>query len=117
MRVPRRTRFRKAAVVVGLGLATLISSTPPASAATLAVTSLSCSARHGGLICEAYVSGGAGGYTYTWNQGRFPTSYPDHSRVLVDCLVSSTTVAIFVSDSSGATASKSQIVDCYTGTA
>jgi hypothetical protein len=116
MRTARRSRSTKVTVVMGLGIATMISGAPPASASTLAVTSLSCSARHGGLICEAYVSGGTGGYTYTWDQGRLRTDYPDHSRVIIDCVVSSTTVAIFVADSSGATASKSQIVDCYSGT-
>jgi hypothetical protein len=117
MRMPRRTRSTKAAVVAGLGIAAVISSALPASAATLAITSLDCQARHGGFLCTGYVSGGTSPYTYLWNQGALKTSSSTStsSTAVVGCPAGSTTVrtiSFTVTDSDGATASQSTRIDC-----
>jgi hypothetical protein len=117
MRIARSIRSTKVAVAVGLGIATMISSTPPASASTLTFTSLTCQGRRGELACEAYFSGGTGGNTYFWNQStRFRTDYADHTKAWVVCDGVNTTVAVFATDSSGATASVNRVVDCIYGT-
>lgn len=117
MRIPRRARSRKVALVVGLGLATVMSSAVPASAATLAITTLDCQARHGGFVCTGSVSGGTSPYTYLWNQGalKTSTSTTTTSNVAVGCPAGSTavrTISFSVTDSSGATASQSTQIDC-----
>lgn len=118
MRTARRTRSSlKAAVVVGLGIATLMSSAPPASASTLAASSISCDARRGYVTCDVYFSGGTGGNTYWWNQPtRFRTDYADHTSAWVVCDGTTTTVAVFATDSSGTTASVNHVVDCFYAT-
>ena len=110
-------RSLKVAGVVALTLASTFSSPLPASASTLTFSSLSCEARRGYLVCEVYFSGGTGGNTYWWNQNtRYRVDYADHTQAMVDCPVGgNTTVAVFATDSSGATASVNRIVDCYYG--
>ena len=98
-------------------LAVAVAGSPlPAVAATLTVTSLSCEPRHGGFVCEAYVSGGTSTYSYLWNSGAITNSYDfaNGSRVAVGCPVGSTTrtITFKVTDSSGATASRSTQIDC-----
>jgi hypothetical protein len=114
MRTAHRIRSLKLAAVV-LGAGGILSSSLPASAATLTVTSLACNVYHGGFTCTAYVSGGTGVYSYTWNQtAKFRTDGADGSYIAVSCTVgTSRRVSFFVTDSAGATASATTIVYCY----
>ena len=107
-------RSLKVAALIALALGSTFSSPLPAFASTLTVTSLDCEVRHGGFICDAHVSGGTGGYTYTWNQvATSRVDGVDSSRMAAACAVgSSPRVSFFVSDSAGATASRTQIVNC-----
>jgi hypothetical protein len=113
MRAARRLRSLIFAALIAVGLG---SSPVPAYAATLTVTSLDCEPRHGGFICEAHVSGGTGTYSYLWNSGAITNSYnfADGSRVVIGCPAGSTTrtITFKVTDSSGATASRSTQIDC-----
>jgi len=86
----------------------------PAVAATLTVTALSCEAVRISFLCDGYVSGGTGSYTYTWS---IPTKsrydYPDHSTIIAYCSIGTWVGVTFsVRDSSGTTASKSTSVYC-----
>jgi hypothetical protein len=114
MRAVRRFQLLTLAALIALGLG---SSVLPASAATLAITSLDCQPRHGGFVCTGSVSGGTSPYTYLWNQGALKTSSSTSttSTAVVGCPAGSTTVRTItftVTDSRGATVSQSTQIDC-----
>jgi len=111
MRTAHHLRLLSVATLLAVGIG---SSPLPASADTLAVTSLDCQPRHGGYLCTGYVSGGTGTYTYLWNIGA-TYSGPDSSKAVTGCPTGSTTVRTVrftVTDSSGASASQSTSIDC-----
>lgn len=113
MRTAHRFRLLTAAAVTALGIA---GSPLPASADTLAITSLDCQPRHGGFLCTGYVSGGTGTgtYSYLWSIGAM-YSGPNSSKAATGCPAGSTAVRLIrftVTDSSGASASQSASIDC-----
>lgn len=98
---------------------------PPAAAhdftasSTLTVTSLSCEDVGGGGLyynetyCRGEVSGGTGGNTYHWDViVNSQTDGPDYSVISGVC-TDSYPVTFTVTDSSGATASRSDTFVCY----
>ena len=106
MRTTRRTRSSKVAVVVGLGIASMIGSAPPAFATAVTITSMGCESRPVGALCEGYVSGGTGSYTFTWSRAtRTRSDYANGSLVTISC-TGFMNVTFTVTDSSGATASQ-----------
>lgn len=112
MRTLPRTRSSKLAVVVGLGIASVIASAPPAFADTLTVTSMDCEGRPVGALCDAYVAGGTGGYTYSWSRyTRTRSDFVDGSLVTFSCS-GYVPITFTVTDSSGATASATRYTFC-----
>lgn len=111
MRTARRTRSLKAALV-GVGVASMMSSSLPAYADTLTVTFLNCEPRYYGMWCEAYVSGGTGGNTYTWNQPTVMRSDGPSSSIIAIACEGSRFVTFTVKDSSNATASATIYHNC-----
>lgn len=109
----RAARSSALAVGVGLAIAGMVSSAPPASADPLAVASVSCDARRDAALCDVYFSGGTGGNTYQWDEPTFHVDYPDHTKAVVRCNgYDSTQVIVTATDSSGATVSAVRIVHC-----
>jgi hypothetical protein len=93
-----------ALAVLGLGV-----NPAPANATTLTITLFSCLPQRASFECDAQVSGGTGGNTYTWSPAPFSQyNYPDHSDAVIKCVIGVTyTISFTVRDSSGATANKS----------
>lgn len=92
---------------------------PTEAANTLSVTYLYCEDTGGGgtyynnTFCEAYVSGGTGSYTFDWNV--IETSRADFAdgSVITGVCTDSYPVTFTVTDSSGASASRSDTFRCY----
>ncbi len=101
------------AVTVGLAIAGMISSAPPASADPLAVASFTCEPRRDTSLCDVYFSGGTGGYTYQWYGTNRHTDYPDHTKAAVPCYGDSDQVFVTATDSSGSTVEAVRIVKCF----
>lgn len=100
-------------------LALVASTATPAHAATLTVNVLDCNSLEDGrktsrFICEAYVSGGTGGNTYSWSAAGTPTNTSGSSTLISYCSVgTSVSVQFTVRDSSGARATASTRFYCY----
>jgi hypothetical protein len=109
----RPARSSTIAVAVGLAIAAMIGSAPPAAADALAVTSFSCDAGRDFLMCDAYFSGGSGGNTYWWSEAKRHFDSPDHTKAVVPCYGDSTQVTVSATDSSGTTVSASGIFNCF----
>jgi len=98
--------------VVGLGM----SSPLPASATTFTVTSLSCEPHLSSLLCDGSVNGGTGGNSYHWTPGGSQSNFANSSSLTFGCQIGSWyTVSMTVTDSSGATASRSIRAACSGG--
>lgn len=111
MRTARRIRSLKVAVMVGVGVASMISPLP-AHATTLTITGLSCSRNPMGMQCEGTVSGGTGGYTFTWSQtAQSRYDWSNGSIINIYCQGSSS-VVFTVKDSSNATRSQTAYGNC-----
>ena len=113
MHAARRTRSLKAAAVVGVGIASLLSSSLPASAATL-TASVSCEGRPAGIICDGYASGGTAPYAFGWNPN-FANRWDSatSSTITFGCPSGYTLYVTFtVKDSRGASASSTTRARC-----
>ena len=111
MRTARRIRSLKVAVMVGVGVASML--TPlPAHATTLTITELGCERTLMGARCEGYVSGGSGGNTFTWSETA-QTRYegPNGSTITINC-EAYRYVTFTVTDSSNATRSQTAFALC-----
>jgi len=97
----------------------------PAQAATLTVTSAPCTvtgyyaadpANYGTFSCTAYASGGTGGYSYRWTVWSWlggDAYYGSGQTITGNCKWGTYRMfEVYVTDSSGATASKSTAVGC-----
>ncbi|HEY0735800.1 MAG TPA: hypothetical protein VGD69_12890 [Herpetosiphonaceae bacterium] len=117
MRSSLRRQSILIAALVALGSFGIASQPQPAVASTLTAT-LGCETLRTGFICDGYVSGGTGIYTYSWNilyKSRYDGAAS--STITVSCSIGTTrSVTFSVQDSSGATASKSVNVYCSGGT-
>jgi|GEM_PF-6940583 len=110
----RAARSSTFAIAVGLVIAAMIGSAPPASADPLAVASFTCDERRDSAICDVYFSGGTGGNTYQWDEPTFHVDYPDHTKAVVRCHgYDSTQVIVTATDSSGSTVSAVRIAHCF----
>lgn len=107
----RRIRSLKVAVLVGVGVASMISPLP-AHATTLTITELGCERTLRGARCEGYVSGGTGSYTFTWSETA-QTRYdgPNGSTITIHCEYYRY-VTFTVTDSSNATRSQTAYALC-----
>jgi|GEM_PF-3574489 len=116
--MPAARRNRSLMVLAGasLSLAATLSSSLPASAATLAITAMDCQPRRGAFLCTASVTGGTSPYTYTWNGKTTQGTEGSTSSIAVfSCPSGSTavrTVTFTVTDSASSTASQSRQIDC-----
>jgi hypothetical protein len=111
MRSARRTRSLKVAVMVGVGLASMISPLP-AHATTLTITELGCERTIRGMRCEGWVSGGTGSYTFTWSEtAQTRSDYSNGSMINIYC-EGYRFVTFTVTDSSNATASQTTYQNC-----
>ena len=112
-----RRRSILVAALVALGSFGMASQPQPAIAATL-TASLSCETTRIGFLCDGYVSGGTGSYTYSWNiltRSRYDGAAS--STITAFCTVGTwRSVTFSVQDSSGATASKTTNIYCSGGT-
>jgi len=109
MGISHRSRSISAAALAVAGAAGLVTSAAPAYATALTVTSVSCESRPVGYACDGWVSGGTGVYSYAWNRTtRTRSDYATGSVITVSCPVGSNSgsVTFTVTDSGGATASK-----------
>ncbi|MEO6503909.1 MAG: hypothetical protein ABIQ09_18635 [Jatrophihabitantaceae bacterium] len=97
----------------------------PAHAATLTVTSASCSmtgvyapdpTHYGTFSCTAYASGGTGGYSYRWTVWSWlggDANYGSGQTITGNCQYNSPRYfTVYVTDSSGARASGSASIGC-----
>lgn len=110
--------FRRLFAVLLFAVA--VSAATPAHAATLTIDVLDCnSLRNGrkttGFLCEAYVSGGTGGNTYTWSvRALSQEDWANGSTLNSQCSVGTwQSVQLTVRDSSGARATPSRSFYCY----
>jgi hypothetical protein len=102
--------YKRLFVLLLLTAATVSTSTP-VHASGPAIDFLDCINKGPGrLHCLASVSGGTGIYTYTWMPA---PSYGSGGSVTIDCYANYQAVTVTVTDSSGATASRSG--DFYCG--
>lgn len=115
--------FKRLFVLLLLAIATLAVSTPT-HASTLTITSLRCEqlSHFGGLnlFCWTNVSGGTGSYTlYAWENtpggGTYPSTWTttEDSTYTFCYLDNSATVKVTVTDSAGATATRTTVTMCY----
>ena len=101
--------------------AVAVSAAQPAHAATLTITDLYCEGIGSGrYFCDATVTGGAGGNTYTWTRKPSGSIYTDTFTTtdsgtgVRGCMVNySYAVTLTVTDSSGAAASAKSSFYCY----
>ncbi|HEX8081345.1 MAG TPA: hypothetical protein VF557_14135 [Jatrophihabitans sp.] len=111
MRTARRIRSLKVAVMIGVGLASMIAPLP-AHATALTITELGCERTLWGARCEGHVSGGTGGYTFTWSEtAQTRSDYSNWSMITIHCEYS-TYVTFTVKDSSNATRSQTAYALC-----
>lgn len=119
--VKSQQRSVRRLLVLGAVLALVGTGVPPTSAAQgrflsgpLSVSALSCEAVRISVVCDGYVSGGTGGYTYSWSiPAKSRYDYADHSTIIAYCSIGTWVGVTFsVRDSSGATASRTTSVYC-----
>ncbi len=111
MRTARRIRSLRVAVMVGVGVASMINPLP-AHATTLTITDLFCERTLMGMRCEGYVSGGTGGYTFTWSEtAQYRSDGPNSSTITINCQ-GYRLVTFTVTDSSNATKSQTVYQNC-----
>jgi hypothetical protein len=114
MRTAHRLQSLTVAALAAAGLGLI--SPLPAYASTLTVTSLSCEPRPTALLCDGYVSGGAGGNSYSWSPAGHHTDYANESVMSFGCQIGFWySVTMTVTDSSSATASKTISAYCSGG--
>jgi hypothetical protein len=111
MRTARRTRSLKVATLVGVSIASMLSSPLPAHATTLTIVSVGCERLWGGMMCDGTISGGTGGYTYSWSDTTQTYGWTTESSIRLYC-EGSRLMTLTVKDSSNATASKTAYGQC-----
>lgn len=110
-----------------IGFVVTMAVAQPADAATLTVSSATCTvtgyyapdpANYGTFSCTATASGGTGGYSYRWTVSSWccpEQNYGSGPTITGNCRWKTIrSFTVYVTDSSGATASKGTAVDCIT---